>query len=101
MIEPRRKTAGANVYMLQPRADYVDWLAGMDVFLSPVMKGIAPPLGTLFDPEIGFEEMFDRVASFASYTAVQNAVGMPGVSVPVGLSDGGLAVGCHFVAPTG
>lgn len=93
--------AEAQAYFLKLEVDYDAWLSDMDVFLSPVTKGVAPRLGTLYDPEIGFEEMFSRITNFASYTAVQNAIGLPGMSVPAGLSDTGLPIGSHFVAPAG
>jgi amidase len=93
--------AQANAYFLKLEADYAAWMSGMDVFLSPVTKRTAPLLGTLYDPTVNFKEMFDRIANFGSYTAVQNAIGLPGMSVPAGLSNSGLPVGSHFVAPAG
>lgn len=93
--------AEANAYFLKLETDYTTWMSNMDVFLSPVTQGTAPRLGTLYDPDVSFDEMFSRIAGFASYTAVQNAIGLPGMSVPAGLSDTGLPVGSHFVAPAG
>ncbi len=45
--------------------------------------------------------MFARVGRFTSYTPIQNALGLPGMSVPAGLTNEGLPVGSHFVAPAG
>lgn len=91
----------ANSYMERLGADYAAWMAEMDVFLSPVMTGPAPKLGTLYDPEVPFDEMFDRVSRFTSYTPIQNALGLPGMSVPAGVNGAGLPIGSHFVAPAG
>lgn len=93
--------AAANAYMQKLGSDYQAWLSGMDVFLSPVLMGTAPRLGTLYDPGKSFEEMFGRITNYASFTAVQNAIGLPGMSVPAGLGSDGLPIGSHFVAPAG
>lgn len=93
--------AQANAYMRSLTAEYAAWLSEMDVFLSPVMTGSAPKLGYLFDPTVPFDEMFDRIARFASYTPIQNALGLPAMSVPSGMSADGLPIGSHFVAPAG
>lgn len=93
--------AAANAYFQRLGAEYADWLSGMDLFLSPVAAGPAPRIGTLFDPSESFGEMFHRVSRHASYTAVQNSIGLPAMSVPAGSSAHGLPIGAHFVAPAG
>ncbi|SFL61782.1 amidase family protein [Shimia aestuarii] len=93
--------ARASQYMVDLGRTYAEWMADMDVFLSPVMAGVAPPLGWLFDPEVPFEEMFARIAAFGSYTPIQNTLGLPGMSVPAGTNAQGLPIGSHFVAPAG
>lgn len=91
----------ANAYMTELGAEYDAWLSGMDVFLSPVLTGAAPAIGELYDPEVPFEEMFTRITRLTSYTPVQNAIGLPAMSVPAGTSEGGLPIGSHLVAPAG
>ena len=91
----------AAAYMLDLAAKYADWLSGMDVFLSPVMSSPAPALGRLFDPGVGFDEMFERVVRLVAYTPIQNALGLPAMSVPTGMHGEGLPIGSHFVAPAG
>lgn len=91
----------ADTYMRDLSARYDAWLSEFDVFLSPVNPGPAPAIGTLFDESVPFEEMFARVGRFTSYTPIQNALGLPGMSVPAGLTSEGLPVGSHFVAPAG
>ena len=53
--------------MLDLAAKYTGWLSGMDIFLSPVMSSPAPALGRLFDPDVGFDEMFERVVRLIAY----------------------------------
>jgi len=91
----------ANGYMVELGAEYADWLSGMDVFLSPVTTEAPPKLGYLYDPSLPFEEMFPRLTRSASYTPMQNALGLPAMSVPAGMSSDGLPIGSHFVAPPG
>jgi len=91
----------ADAYMLNLGARYDAWLSDFDVFLSPVIPGTAPEIGALFDPNVPFQEMFARVARFTSYTPIQNALGLPGMSVPAGLTRERLPVGSHFVASAG
>ena len=91
----------AAAYMQRLGAQYADWLAGMDAVLTPVITIPAPRLGTLFDPDIPFDQMFARVAGMTSYTPVQNALGLPAMSVPLSTSAGGLPIGRHFIAAAG
>ena len=60
-----------------------------------------PKLGYLHDPSLDFDEMSRRVFEFTSYTPVQNALGVPGMSVPLGMNGAGLPIGSHFVAAAG
>ena len=91
----------ANAYMLSLGVQYDEWLSGMDIFLSPVTMRPAPKLGEFFDPAVPFDEMFDRITRYTSFTPVQNAIGLPGISVPAGLSQDSLPIGSHFVSRAG
>jgi amidase len=91
----------ATEYMTQLGQDYADWFGSMDVLLTPVNTAPPPELGYLYDPARNFEEMSRRVFEFTSYTPVQNALGLPGMSVPLGMSGTGLPIGSHFVAAAG
>lgn len=93
--------AQASQYMQELSAKYAEWQSGMDVFLSPVTVTPPPELGFLYDPSVPFDEMFARLGRTASYAPVQNALGLPGMSVPSGFSDAGLPLASHFVAPAG
>lgn len=48
-----------------------------------------------------YETAKKRIYDMMSYAPLQNAMGMPGMSVPLHMSKGGLPIGSHFVAPRG
>ena len=98
---PKDAAAKAMEYMKALSQKYTAWQASMDVFLTPVLNAPPPKLGYLFDPQRDFKEMSDRVFRYLPYTAVQNALGLPAMSVPLGMSSDSLPIGSHFVAPAG
>jgi amidase len=72
-----------------------------DLLLSPT-NAIPPPIAggrysvmNEMDGQQWIEELFDAVP----YTPLANEVGIPGISVPVGLSERGLPIGAHLYAP--
>jgi amidase len=93
--------AEAMEYMTALGETYSQWLSSMDVLLTPVVSTPSPKLGYLFDPRLGFDVMSGRVLRFIPYTPVQNALGLPAMSVPLGMGSEGLPIGSHFVAPAG
>ncbi len=48
-----------------------------------------------------FEELFDRLIRYASFTPVNNASGSPAISLPMGMSSNGLPIGVQFAAAHG
>ena len=78
-----------------------EWMSSVDLLLTPVTSTPPPKLGYLFDPTQGYEVMSRRVFDFLPYTPVQNALGMPAMSVPLGMSPDGLPIGSHFIARAG
>jgi len=45
--------------------------------------------------------MSRRLFDYMSYTPVQNALGMPAMYAPLGMSRKGLPIGSHFIARVG
>ena len=45
-----------------------------------------------------FDQVFDPLVDYVSYTPVWNATGHPGMSVPLGWSSDGLPIGSQFIA---
>lgn len=56
-----------------------------DVLLSPVLAHTTPKLGYL-SPELDFDTLFERIQNYVTFTPVQNVVGAPGISLPMGYS---------------
>ena len=71
-----------------------------DVILTPVVSTIVPKIG-FFDPMLSYEEISKRAISFASFTGLQNITGSPAISLPLGMSSGGLPIGVHFTTNSG
>ncbi len=71
-----------------------------DVLLSPVLGHTTPLLGHL-SPTLPFEELFPRLQAYVGFTPLNNAAGGPAISLPLGLTRGGLPIGCHFSADLG
>jgi len=72
-----------------------------DLLLTPVLQSPPVELGYLHDVTVDYETMSRRIFDYLSYTPVQNALGMPAMSVPLGMSKKGLPIGSHFVAREG
>jgi amidase len=61
-------------------------LAPFDAVLSPVLTHATPPLGYL-NPAIAPEALLPRLIEYVAFTPLQNALGTPAVSVPMGLTQ--------------
>jgi amidase len=87
--------------LLETQARYGDAFATFDVILTPTLA--APPvrLGVLDDPNRSLEEILAGYTAYSPYTAIENVAGAVAMSVPTGLSAGGLPIGAHFAAQAG
>jgi amidase len=85
-----------------------DWLAGWtrrtatfwndhDLLLTPVLGAVPPPIGHLSDPREGQQ----RLRELIGFVDQANVSGQPAISVPLGMSDGGLPIGAQLVASYG
>ena len=70
---------------------------GYDVMLSPVFR-VPPFLLGYHDPTGDFDTILERVLDAVAYTPLQNATGMPGMSVPLHWTAEELPVGVQFSA---
>lgn len=75
-------------------------LGNHDVVLSPVLGSPPPALGVL-GPQVAPQDHLVRLLRYASFTALQNISGAPGISLPLGMSARGLPIGVHFAARIG
>ena len=85
-------------------AQRVGWEVGKlfedhDVLLTPTLAASPPEVG-FFDTR-DVENMYANAGTYAAWTSVFNATGMPGISLPLGTDDLGLPVGVQFVADLG
>ncbi|MFW0789299.1 amidase [Gordonia sp. CPCC 205333] len=71
-----------------------------DVVLSPTLAHTTPKIGYL-DPAGDFDEIFDRLVRYVSFTPINNTAGTPAVSLPLAQSSGELPIGLHYCADLG
>jgi amidase len=91
----------AKKYMDATGVKVAQWMQSFDLVLTPVLSTPPPKLGYLFDPTQDYEVMSRRVFDYLPYTPVQNALGLPAMSVPLGMSSEDLPIGSHFTAKAG
>ena len=46
--------------------------------------------------DVPFDELIERLKSYACFTPLANVSGAPAISLPVGISAAGLPIGAHF-----
>ncbi|MGI9155702.1 MAG: amidase family protein, partial [Marmoricola sp.] len=73
---------------------------GYDVLLSPTLGHPTPPLGHL-KPDRPFEEHFERLLEWVTFTPWQNATGDPAISLPTAMSSAGTPIGVMATTPQG
>ncbi|MGQ0649740.1 MAG: amidase family protein, partial [Gemmatimonadaceae bacterium] len=93
----RRRAFGAIRRLRTFAKAYADVLATYDVLISPTVATPAPPLGHLAT-DLPYETHFDRVGTFAAFTALFNAAGAPAISLPLGRTTTNLPLGIQFAA---
>jgi amidase len=75
--------------------------SGHDLLLTPTMGELPPPLGSFAtDPEDPLKTIH-RGEQTAAFTALINATGNPAISLPLQVSEEGLPIGVHLIAPMG
>ncbi|MTE15108.1 amidase [Nocardia aurantiaca] len=79
---------------------YAESFRDVELVVSPVLASLTPRLGYL-SPDQPFDEVFDRLLSYVTYTPLANVAGAPALSLPMGASDTGLPIGVMFSAAHG
>ena len=80
--------------------DYAKAMRDYDLVLSPVLGHVTPKLGDL-NPAVPFDELFQRMIRYVSFTPLNNASGSPAISLPLGMSRDGLPIGVQLAAAHG
>lgn len=73
---------------------------GIDVLLTPVTGSPAVKLGEQA-PTVAYDTLYNRVVTFASFTAPMNVSGAASMSVPLSWSPSGLPIGSMFSGKRG
>jgi amidase len=95
------KTLGAIRRLRRTAVEYAATFEHIDVFLSPVVSKVAPPIGHL-GMDLPYDILFPRVIDWACYTPYCNATGGPSISLPLGHDNTtNLPVGMLFSAAHG
>lgn len=91
----------AIIYRLRrSQQQYARAMQTYDAVLSPVLAHTTPKLGWL-SPEQAFEQLFERLTRYVSFTPLNNATGSPAISLPMGATAEGLPIAVHFSARHG
>lgn len=98
--ERKWRTPSVLLSLKASRYLYARVMKRFDLILTPVLAHTTPELGYL-NPNVPFEELFDRLINYASFTPVNNATGSPAISLPMGMSSDGLPIGVQFGAAHG
>lgn len=80
--------------------DYAQIFKSADVVLSPVLAHTTPLLGYL-SPAQPFDELFERLRNYVSFTPLNNVAGGPAISLPTSATENGLPISLHFSAACG
>lgn len=96
----KRRTPGMLLSLSLSRHVYARVMKRFDLMVTPVLAHTTPELGYL-SPNVPFEELFDRLINYASFTPVNNATGSPAISLPMGMSSNGLPIGVQLAAAHG
>ena len=73
---------------------------GIDVLLTPVTGSPAVKLGEQA-PTVAYDTLYERVITFAAFTAPMNVAGAASMSVPLSWSPSGLPIGSMFSGKRG
>jgi mandelamide amidase len=84
---------------IQRRLDEVFVARGVQAILQPTTPCTAP----LIEQQTNFQIAGRQVShlTLANHTVLASSVGLPGISLPAGLSRGGLPIGLELDAPLG
>lgn len=79
---------------------YEAFFANYDVLLTPVLRQ-SPLLIGEQDVNESFDQLFEKVTDYVSYTPQYNASGHPAISLPLFTNEKGLPIGSQFAAGLG
>jgi amidase len=102
MLPPTRPVAVEEHYNIVTRR-IAHFLSGFDILLTPTNTRLPLPIDAhrLDAPAATFDDLFNHLGLFETFTALFSATGHPALSLPIGQSRGGLPIGVQFVSGFG
>jgi amidase len=94
------KTPTTFMRLKRLESGYARLFDNFDVMLSPVLAHTTPELGYL-SPAQSFESLLARLTQYVAFTPLNNIVGSPAMTLPMGATRQGLPIGVHFSAAYG
>ncbi|CAN0592479.1 unnamed protein product, partial [Ectocarpus sp. 12 AP-2014] len=71
-----------------------------DAILTPVLGHTTPELGYL-NPEQDFDQLFERLTRYVSFTPLANTTGAPAIALPMGQTHNNLPIAVHLMGRHG
>ena len=95
-----RKTPFFLYRLRKTQEDYARAFSHYDIILTPVLAHTTPKLGHI-SPNIPFEELFNRLMQYVSFTPWANTSGGPALSLPMGQTESNLPISVQLMAGLG
>lgn len=80
--------------------EYAAAVEGYDAILTPVLGHTTPELGYL-NPEQDFDQLFERLTRYVSFTPLANTTGAPAIALPMGQTHNNLPIAVHLMGRHG
>ena len=100
LAENENLLADAAAYCHEVSAAYETFFEDYDIMLSPVLRRPPILIGEQSSDK-SFEDLYDSILDYVTYTPQYNAAGNPAISLPLYTSDIGLPIGSQFAAKLG
>lgn len=91
--------AEVDAMVLKVEAQAAAWFGDLDVWITPTVPRLPPRIGEFAGSD--GEAAFMGAAEYGAFTAIFNVTGQPAMSLPLGVSRGGLPIGVQGVGRRG